>query len=62
MKILDPNDPFFRRPALRWATVILPLAMALGEFIWGSPGWGAAFAAAGLYAFWILIVKGPDQG
>jgi hypothetical protein len=62
MKLIDPNDPFFRKPAVRWGTVITPLVMAGAEFIWGGPGWAVVFAAAGLYAYWTLIVKGPDQG
>ncbi len=61
MKLLDPNDPFFRRPAIRWGTVILPSVMGAAEFVWGGPGWGILFAAAGAYAFWMLIIKGPDQ-
>jgi hypothetical protein len=63
MKLLDPNDPFFRHPATRWATVLVPLAMALAELVFGGgPGWVVVFGAAAAYAFWILIIKGPDQG
>ena len=61
MKILDPNDPFFRKPWVRWATVLVPLGSAAAELVWGGPGWALVFGAAGIYAFWLLIVKGPDQ-
>ncbi|MFD1911524.1 hypothetical protein [Halodurantibacterium flavum] len=56
MKLLDPHHPFFRAPWRRWATVLLPLAWAAVEFRNGAMLWGAAFAAAGTYAFWMLIV------
>ena len=57
MKLLDPEDPFFRRPAMRWAVFLLPTLWALIEFWSGAPGWGIAFLAAGLYAGWVLILK-----
>lgn len=62
MKLLDPNDPFFRHPAVRWATVLVPAAMTGFELVYGGPGWAMVFGAAAVYAFWLLIVKGPDQG
>ncbi len=62
MKLLDPNDPFFRKPAVRWATVLLPAASAGAELTWGGPGWALVFGAAAIFAFWVLIVKGPDPG
>lgn len=62
MKLLDPNDPFFRKPATRWVTVLVPLAMAALEMSMGSPGWAMLFLATGVFAFWVLIVKGPDKG
>jgi hypothetical protein len=62
MKLLDPNDPFFRSPAIRWGTVIAPAIMAGAEFVWGGPGWAVVFAASAVFAFWVLIVKGPDSG
>jgi hypothetical protein len=61
MKFLDPNHPFFARVWVRWATVLLPLAWAVVEFMLNDPGWGILFFAAGAYAFYMLIVKGPDQ-
>jgi hypothetical protein len=61
VKFLDPNHPMFRRPVTRWLTALLPLAWGAVEFVLGNPGWGVLFVAAGGYAFWILIVKGPDQ-
>ncbi len=60
MKILDPNDPFFARPLVRWLTAGLPLVWGLVEFWLDSPGWGVIFVVAGLYAGWVLIIKGPD--
>jgi hypothetical protein len=61
-KFLDPDHPFFAPVWRRWATALFPLAWAIVEVIGGSPGWAVAFAAVGLYAFWVLIVKGPTQG
>ncbi len=61
-KLLDPNDPFFAPPWRRWAAALIPLAWAAVElFSFGQPFWAILFAAAGLWAFWVLIVKGPDQ-
>jgi hypothetical protein len=62
MKFLDPNDPFFRRPVVRWVTVLVPVGWGLMEFIWlGSPFWGILFLAAGGYAGWQLFYnRDPD--
>jgi hypothetical protein len=58
MKFLDPNDPFFARPWVRWATVLLPSIWGLVELLWvGSPFWGVLFLAAGAYAGWVLILN-----
>jgi hypothetical protein len=55
MKFLDPNDPFFAKPLVRWVTVLLPLAWAGVEFWNGGAMWGVMFLAAGLYAGWQLF-------
>lgn len=60
MKFLDPNHPFFRPVWRRWATALFPLTWGGVEIITGSPGWAVLFFAVGGYAFWMLIVKGPD--
>lgn len=57
MKLLDPNDPFFAKPWVRWATGILPLLWGLVEFYFQEPAWGVIFVAAGAYALWMLIIK-----
>ena len=62
MQLIDPNHPFYRTPLRRWLTVALPAVWAVVEVIMGSPGWAVIWAAAAAYAFWILIVKGPDKG
>ena len=59
MQLLDPNDPFFRPAWRRWDTALVPLAWAAVEAVRGNTGWAALFAAAGLYAFWMLILRGP---
>ncbi|MFN7222407.1 MAG: hypothetical protein ACK4MS_00125 [Paracoccaceae bacterium] len=61
MKILDPNHPFFAKPLVRWLTALFPVGWAVVEFVNDSPGWGVLFAAIGAFAFWVLIVRGPDQ-
>lgn len=58
-KFLDPDHPFFRPVWRRWATVLFPLGWAVVELAAGSPGWAILFAAAGVYAYWMLIMKGP---
>lgn len=58
MKFLDPNDPFFARPWVRWVTVLLPTGWGVVEFVWmQAPFWGVLFLAAGAYAFWALILS-----
>jgi hypothetical protein len=58
MKFLDPNDPFFRNPLVRWITVILPVFWGIVEFFWlGSPFWGILFLAAGAYAGYQLFFR-----
>jgi hypothetical protein len=57
MKMLDRDHPFFRRPLVRWATVILPLAWAGVELWTGNPGWAILFGAAGLWAAWELLLR-----
>jgi len=59
-RILDPNHPFFRPVWRRWLTAGVPLAWSIVEIATGSPGWAMLFGAAGAYAFWVLIVKGPS--
>jgi hypothetical protein len=58
---LDPNHPMFRRAWVRWATALAPLGWAGFELMLGNPMWAILFGAAGAYAGWVLIVKGPDQ-
>ena len=58
---LDPNHPMFRRPAVRWLTALLPLAWAGVEAYSGNPAWALIFAAAGAYALWVLVLKGPSS-
>lgn len=51
----------FRKPIVRWVTSVFPLVWGAVELALGNPGWAIAFGAAGAYAFWQLIIKGPDQ-
>jgi hypothetical protein len=56
MKFLDPNDPFFAKPWVRWVTVLVPVGWGIVEFAWiGSPFWGLLFLAAAGYAAWALF-------
>lgn len=59
MKFLDANHPFFAPVWRRWVTVLFPLVWGGVEFWFDSPGWGVLFVAAGLYAGYELIFKGP---
>ncbi len=56
MKFLDPDDPFFANPVVRWITVLVPFGWGLVEFVWQeSPFWGLLFLAASGYAGWQLF-------
>ncbi len=59
-KFLDPDHPFFKPVWRRWLTALVPLAWALVEISTGNPLWAVLFGAVGIYAFWVLIVKGPS--
>lgn len=61
MQILDPKHPFFALKWRRWATSLFPLLMAGVELYSGSPGWAMLFGAAGLYAFYRLILTFPPD-
>lgn len=58
-KLLDRNDPFFKKTYVRAITVGWPLAWGGVEFYNGSPGWAVVFAAIGAYAAWVLFLA-PD--
>lgn len=60
MALIDPDHPFFRRPATRWATVVLPIGWAGFELWIGNTVWAAIFAAVGGYAFWALFLNRKD--
>ncbi|NPD14487.1 hypothetical protein HOY34_04640 [Xinfangfangia sp. D13-10-4-6] len=66
MQFLDPFHPMFDRPIARLLTSVLPILWSgLEFFVFGSPLFGAAFLAAGLYAaymFYIVRPKGPPDG
>jgi len=61
MKFLDANHPFFAPVWRRWVTALFPLCWGIVEFWFNSPGWGVLFAAAGAYAFYVLIWQGPSS-
>ena len=58
MKFLDPDDPFFRNPLVRWLTVLVPIGWGLVElFVTGSPLWSVLFLTAGAYAGYMLVLR-----
>ena len=59
-QLLNPDDPFFAPVWRRWATSLLPMAWGLVELWFAEPFWGILFLAAGAYAFYVLIFKGPS--
>ncbi|TMV76687.1 hypothetical protein FGG78_28220, partial [Thioclava sp. BHET1] len=60
-KFLDPDHPFFRPVWRRWATAVLPILWAGFEAWQGFTIWAIGFGAAGVYAFWQLIMIGPTE-
>jgi hypothetical protein len=60
-KFLDADHPFFAPVWRRWVTVISPMIWGGVELSLGSPGWAALFGAAGAWAYWELIWKGPSN-
>lgn len=59
--LLDPDHPFFAPVWRRWATAMIPLGWGIVELVFSSPAWGMLFIAAGAYACWALIIKGPTK-
>jgi hypothetical protein len=57
--LIDPNDPFFRRPVTRWAAFLFPLLWAGVEAWQGNFGWAAFMAGLAGYAGYMLLWKGP---
>ena len=58
MKFLDPDDPVFRRPLVRWACVLVPVGWSLVELFWmDSPFFAAVFFGLGAYAAWMLFLR-----
>ena len=63
MRLIDPNHPFFARVWVRWVSALVPVVWGVLEFVWiGNPMWGVLFLALGAFAFWELVIRGPDQG
>ena len=60
-RLLDADHPFFRQAWRRWATALVPLCWGVMELATGSPGWAVMFGAAGAYALWVLVIKGPSS-
>lgn len=61
MRFIDPDHPFFSRPWVRWTTALAPIAWAGVELLTGNPGWAVVFGAAGVFAFWQLVIVGPSD-
>ncbi len=59
-KLLDRNDPFFRRAWVRWVTVLVPLGWGVVELLLGNSGWALLFLAAGGWAAWELFLRAAD--
>jgi hypothetical protein len=57
MRLIDPKHPFFARTWVRWATVLVPAAVGLGDLAAGNWLWAAVFCAAAGYAAWELLIR-----
>ena len=62
MKLLDPDDPFFRPLWIRLATTLVPLLWGLFEFATGAAFWGVLFVAVGLWCGYVLFIKKNEGG
>ncbi len=60
MKFLDRNDPFFRKPWVRVASVAVPAIWSVFEFAMASPFWGLMFGALAAYAAYELFIRAGD--
>ena len=60
-KLLDANDPFFIPVWRRWAVTLFPLAWSGVELWHQQPLWAVVFGAAGAYAGYELLFKGPQD-
>ena len=61
-KFLDADHPMFAKLWVRWVTVLVPTAWAIFEASSEAWIWAFGFAGLAVYAFVILIVRGPKAG
>lgn len=57
MQLIDPKHPFFARAWVRWATVLVPGAVAVADLAAGNWLWAAVLGLAAGYAAWVLLIR-----
>lgn len=55
-RFFDLDHPFFKPLWIRLLVVVSCLGWTAFEFVGGSPGWGIAFGAIGLYSAYRFFV------
>ena len=63
MKLIDPQDPFYRPIWLRIVITAACLGWAVVELTSGTVFWAILFGAAGAYCAWqFFVIFDPDRG
>lgn len=57
MRLVDPNDPIFRKPVTRLLCTAVPLAVAAVDLWHGNYVWAAALGLPGLYLGFMLYFR-----
>jgi hypothetical protein len=60
-KFIDTDHPMLRPVWVRVVLIAVCAGWAIFEFTGGSPAWGVAFLALGVYAAWAFFLAPADK-